>query len=87
MTKYLSLKSYYLNLFSLFQDLEGDKANTFYDVTLIAVDFDFGITSNPELFKKYDVKSDSLVLFKKVIPIPRALQFATAIGGYFDSSH
>ncbi|XP_016347375.1 protein disulfide-isomerase-like [Sinocyclocheilus anshuiensis] len=48
-----------------FQDLEGDKAKTFYDVTLIAVDFDFGITSNPELFKKYDVKSDSLVLFKK----------------------
>ncbi|XP_016375362.1 protein disulfide-isomerase-like [Sinocyclocheilus rhinocerous] len=48
-----------------FQDLEGVKAKTFYDVTLIAVDFDFGITSNPELFKKYDVKSDSLVLFKK----------------------
>ncbi|XP_043106824.1 protein disulfide-isomerase A2 [Puntigrus tetrazona] len=48
-----------------FQDLEGDKAKTFYDVTLMAVDFDFGITSNPELFKKYDVKSDSLVLFKK----------------------
>ncbi|XP_052403198.1 protein disulfide-isomerase A2 [Carassius gibelio] len=48
-----------------FQDLEGDKAKTFYDVTLIAVDFEFGITNNPELFKKYDVKSDSLVLFKK----------------------
>ncbi len=71
----------------MFQDLEGDKAKTFYDVTLIAVDFDFGITSNPELFKKFDVKSDSLVLFKKVIPIPLALQFATAIGGFFDSSH
>ncbi|XP_051765189.1 protein disulfide-isomerase A2 [Ctenopharyngodon idella] len=48
-----------------FQDLEGDKAKTFYDVTLIVVDINFGITSNPELFKKYDVKSDSLVLFKK----------------------
>uniref|UniRef100_A0A8C2CRH8 protein disulfide-isomerase n=1 Tax=Cyprinus carpio TaxID=7962 RepID=A0A8C2CRH8_CYPCA len=48
-----------------FQDLEGDKAKTFYDVTLIAVDVNFGITSNLELFKKYDVKSDSLVLFKK----------------------
>ncbi|XDV14624.1 hypothetical protein PO909_014846 [Leuciscus waleckii] len=48
-----------------FQDLEGDKAKTFYDVTLIAVDFIFGITSNPELFKKYNVKSDSMVLFKK----------------------
>ncbi|XP_059409155.1 protein disulfide-isomerase A2 [Carassius carassius] len=48
-----------------FQDLEGDKAKTFYNVTLIAVDFEFGITNNPELFKKYDVKSDSLVLFKK----------------------
>ncbi len=71
----------------MFQDLEGDKAKTFYDVTLISVDFDFGITSNPELFKKFDVKSDSLVLFKKVIPIPLALQFATAIGGFFDSSH
>ncbi|KAL1282712.1 hypothetical protein QQF64_001515 [Cirrhinus molitorella] len=48
-----------------FQDLEGDNAKTFYDVTLIAVDYDFGITSNPELFKKYDVKSDTVVLFKK----------------------
>ncbi|XP_056307864.1 protein disulfide-isomerase A2 [Danio aesculapii] len=48
-----------------FQDLEGEKAKTFYDVTLIAVDFNFGITSDPELFKKYEVKSDSLVLFKK----------------------
>jgi len=48
--------------------LEGDKAKTFYDVTLIAVDFVFGITSNPDIFKKYNVKSDSLVLFKKVIP-------------------
>ncbi|KAK7162146.1 hypothetical protein R3I94_004711 [Phoxinus phoxinus] len=48
-----------------FQDLEGDKAKTFYDVTLIAVDYVFGITSNPELFKKYNVQSDSMVLFKK----------------------
>lgn len=55
-------------MYSLSQDLEGDKAKTFYDVTLIAVDVNFGITSNLELFKKYDVKSDSLVLFKKVIP-------------------
>ncbi|TRY64591.1 hypothetical protein DNTS_017712, partial [Danionella cerebrum] len=47
------------------QDLEGEKAKTFYDVTLIAVDFNFGITSSPELFQKFDVKSDSLVLFKQ----------------------
>ncbi|ROL45480.1 Protein disulfide-isomerase A2 [Anabarilius grahami] len=50
---------------SCYPDLEGDKAKTFYDVTLIVVDINFGITSSPELFKKYDVKSDSLVLFKK----------------------
>lgn len=48
-----------------FKDLEGEKAKTFYDVTLIAVDVNFGITSDPELFKKYEVKTDSLVLFKK----------------------
>ncbi|XP_067298925.1 protein disulfide-isomerase A2 [Pseudorasbora parva] len=48
-----------------FQDLEGDKAKTFYDVTLIIEEYNFGITSNPELFKEYDVNSDSLVLFKK----------------------
>ncbi|XP_051993881.1 protein disulfide-isomerase-like [Xyrauchen texanus] len=48
-----------------FQDLEGDKAKAFYDVTLTVVDVNFGITSNAELFKKYDVQSDSVVLFKK----------------------
>ncbi|XP_051559803.1 protein disulfide-isomerase A2 isoform X2 [Myxocyprinus asiaticus] len=48
-----------------FQDLEGDNAKTFYDVTLTVMDVNFGITSNTELFKKYDVQSDSVVLFKK----------------------
>ncbi|KAA0722548.1 Protein disulfide-isomerase [Triplophysa tibetana] len=48
-----------------FQDLEGEEAKMFYDVTLTIVDINFGMTSNPELFKKYDVKGDSVVLFKK----------------------
>lgn len=70
--------------------MEGDKAKTFYDVTLIVVDINFGITSNPELFKKYDVKSDSLVLFKKVTPCSYSTTIVigrqTTIGRYFNSS-
>nr|XP_055062057.1 protein disulfide-isomerase A2 [Misgurnus anguillicaudatus] len=48
-----------------FQDLEGEEAKTFYDVSLTVVDVNFGITSDPELFKKYDVNGDSVVIFKK----------------------
>ncbi|MCJ8747677.1 hypothetical protein PDJAM_G00156090 [Pangasius djambal] len=48
-----------------FQDLEGEKAKMFKAVALDIVDVNFGITSSPELFKKYRVEKESVVLFKK----------------------
>lgn len=46
--------------------MEGEKAKIFKDIALDIVDVTFGITSSPELFKKYDVEKESVVLFKKV---------------------
>lgn len=51
---------------SLSQDLEGDKARVFNDVSQDVVDVNFGITSSPELFKEYKVEKEAVVLFKKV---------------------
>ncbi|XP_066515586.1 protein disulfide-isomerase A2 [Hoplias malabaricus] len=48
-----------------FEDLEGEEAKVFYDVAMDTVSLNFGITSSPEVFKKYDVKKDTVVLFKK----------------------
>lgn len=48
-----------------FKDLEGEKAKMFNDIALDIVDVNFGITSSPELFEKYKVEKESVVLFKK----------------------
>ncbi|XP_062866608.1 protein disulfide-isomerase A2 [Trichomycterus rosablanca] len=48
-----------------FKDLEGEKAKLFYDLALDIVEINFGITSSLELFQKYEVQKESLVLFKK----------------------
>ncbi|XP_076839353.1 protein disulfide-isomerase A2 [Brachyhypopomus gauderio] len=48
-----------------FEELEGEVAKVFYDVALNSVDVTFGLTSSPELFKKYEVQKDTVVLFKK----------------------
>lgn len=38
----------------------------FKEVYLLKTDQEFAISSNPEVFQKYDVKGNALVLFKKV---------------------
>ncbi|KAK2817707.1 hypothetical protein Q7C36_021640 [Tachysurus vachellii] len=48
-----------------FKELKGEKVKVFNDVALDIVDVTFGITSSPELFKKYKVEKDSIVVFKK----------------------
>lgn len=48
------------------QSLESESAKVFEEVTFDLTDVEFGVTANPEVFNKYDVKSDSVVLFKKV---------------------
>ncbi|KAL7852858.1 hypothetical protein SRHO_G00186430 [Serrasalmus rhombeus] len=48
-----------------FKDLDGEEAKVFYDVALDTISLNFGITSSPGLFKKYELQKDSVVLFKK----------------------
>jgi len=52
---------------SLFQDVEGDDAKTFLQAAEAFDEVPFGITSKDDLFTKYEVKKDGVVLFKKVI--------------------
>ncbi|KAK2179796.1 hypothetical protein NP493_471g01061 [Ridgeia piscesae] len=49
-----------------FKDLESDAAKAFIEVASGIDDVPFGVTSNKDLFKEYDVeKDDAVVLFKK----------------------
>ncbi|XP_061088508.1 protein disulfide-isomerase A2 [Conger conger] len=48
-----------------FSDLEGEDAKVFYGVAMDFVDITFGITTSPEVFKKYTVENNAVVLFKK----------------------
>ncbi|KAI5616123.1 protein disulfide-isomerase A2 precursor [Silurus asotus] len=52
-------------ILGFFQDLEGEKAKLFKDLTLDMVEFNFGITNSPELFQKYNIEKEAIVLFKK----------------------
>ncbi|GLD74910.1 protein disulfide-isomerase-like protein, partial [Lates japonicus] len=48
-----------------FDDLEGEAAKVFREVALDMTDTEFGLTATPEVFQKYEVKANSVVLFKK----------------------
>uniref|UniRef100_A0A6I8NN86 protein disulfide-isomerase n=1 Tax=Ornithorhynchus anatinus TaxID=9258 RepID=A0A6I8NN86_ORNAN len=48
-----------------FSDLQGDNAAVVTTIAEDAVDFSFGLTDRPELFQKYGVSRDTVVLFKK----------------------
>uniref|UniRef100_A0A318CZC1 Protein disulfide-isomerase n=1 Tax=Kangiella spongicola TaxID=796379 RepID=A0A318CZC1_9GAMM len=48
-----------------FKDLEGNDAKTFLQAAEAIDEVPFGITSAADIFTKYDVKEDGVVLFKK----------------------
>uniref|UniRef100_A0A4W6ETF4 Protein disulfide-isomerase n=1 Tax=Lates calcarifer TaxID=8187 RepID=A0A4W6ETF4_LATCA len=48
-----------------FDDLESEAAKVFREVALDMTDTEFGLTVTPEVFQKYEVKANSVVLFKK----------------------
>ncbi|XP_038619877.1 protein disulfide-isomerase A2 isoform X2 [Tachyglossus aculeatus] len=48
-----------------FSDLQSDNAAVVTTIAEDAVDFSFGLTDRPELFQKYGVSRDTVVLFKK----------------------
>lgn len=51
---------------SVLQDLEGNDAKTFFQAAEAVDEVPFGITSNADIFAKYDMQQDGVVLFKKV---------------------
>ncbi|XP_061626567.1 protein disulfide-isomerase A2 [Phyllopteryx taeniolatus] len=48
-----------------FESLESDGAKEFSELAMDMIDVEFGITTSPEVFRKYELKSDTVVLFKK----------------------
>ncbi|XP_069502872.1 protein disulfide-isomerase A2 [Ambystoma mexicanum] len=54
-----------VTVIGFFKDPRDADVKTFSEMALDAVDIAFGITNNDELFQKYGVSGDSIVLFKK----------------------
>ncbi|XP_023228610.1 protein disulfide-isomerase-like [Centruroides sculpturatus] len=52
-------------LMGFFKDINSDEAKVYLDVALESDDYSFGITSQDEVFKEFNVEKDSIVLFKK----------------------
>ncbi|XP_029006906.1 protein disulfide-isomerase A2 [Betta splendens] len=48
-----------------FDNLESEAARLFKEVAYDMADTEFAVTATPEVFKKYEVKENSVVLFKK----------------------
>ncbi|XP_016522670.1 protein disulfide-isomerase-like isoform X3 [Poecilia formosa] len=54
-----------ISVVGFFNSLESESAKVFKEVAFDLTDVEFGVTATPEVFQKYEVKSDSVVLFKK----------------------
>ncbi|KFO34786.1 Protein disulfide-isomerase A2 [Fukomys damarensis] len=48
-----------------FQDLQGEDVATFLALARDALDMTFGLTDQPQLFKKFGLTKDTVILFKK----------------------
>lgn len=68
----------------LFQDVGSDSAKQFLLAAEAVDDIPFGITSNSDVFSKYQLDKDGVVLFKKVSDpwraVPRAIQMLVCRG-------
>ncbi|XP_051939669.1 protein disulfide-isomerase A2 [Hippocampus zosterae] len=54
-----------ITVVGFFKSLESDAAKEFSEVVMDIVDTEFAITTSPEVFQEYELKSDTVVLFKK----------------------
>ncbi|XP_049576423.1 protein disulfide-isomerase A2 [Syngnathus scovelli] len=54
-----------ITVVGFFKSLESDAAKEFSQLVMDMTDTEFGITTSPEVFQKYEVKSETVVLFKK----------------------
>lgn len=48
------------------QDLEEDIAKVFYETAADIADLPFGVTGNDEIFSKYEISGDTVLLIRKV---------------------
>jgi len=58
------VKSQSVVIIGFFKDRESDEAKTFLNVANAVDDFQFAITSNEDVYAKYEAKCGSIVLFK-----------------------
>ncbi|XP_053273692.1 protein disulfide-isomerase A2 [Pleuronectes platessa] len=54
-----------INVVGFFDDLDSEAAKLFKELSLDVTDTEFALTATPEVFQKYEVKENSVVLFKK----------------------
>ncbi|KAI4903322.1 hypothetical protein NFI96_015940 [Prochilodus magdalenae] len=54
-----------LVILGLFKDVEEGVAKVFYDVAAEVADLPFGVTGSKEVFSKYDITQDSVLLLRK----------------------
>ncbi|XP_014832925.1 PREDICTED: protein disulfide-isomerase-like isoform X1 [Poecilia mexicana] len=59
------ISTHNISVVGFFNSLESESAKVFKEVAFDLTDVEFGVTATPEVFQKYEVKSDSVVLFKK----------------------
>ncbi|XP_040892268.1 protein disulfide-isomerase A2 [Toxotes jaculatrix] len=54
-----------ITVVGFFDNLEGEATKVFKEVAFDMTDTEFAMTATPEVFQKYEVKANSVVLFKK----------------------
>ncbi|XP_067441211.1 protein disulfide-isomerase A2 [Thunnus thynnus] len=54
-----------ISVVGFFDSLESEAAKVFKEVVMDMTDVEFAMTATPEVFQKYEVKDDAVVLFKK----------------------
>ncbi|XP_044047549.1 protein disulfide-isomerase A2 [Siniperca chuatsi] len=59
------IDSHNITVVGFFDDLESEAAKLFKEAHLEMTDMEFAVSSSPEVFQKYEVKANSVVLFKK----------------------
>ncbi|XP_070777789.1 protein disulfide-isomerase A2 [Enoplosus armatus] len=59
------IDSHNVAVVGFFNDLESEEAKVFKEVSMDMTDTEFAVSASPEVFQKYEVKANSVVLFKK----------------------
>ncbi|XP_008336351.2 protein disulfide-isomerase-like, partial [Cynoglossus semilaevis] len=60
------VEAHNISVVGFFDSLESEAAVAFKEVFLDQTETEFALTASPEIFQKYEVKANSVVLFKKV---------------------